>query len=217
MLTALGTIGALDVDALPPAAAGARSPPPLGLLLPPGDEPRAAAGPVRRGPRRAASRPPSTRTGTRRGRWDGGVLELLRAADVFLPNAAEARRIAGIDDVEEAALALARTGAAGRVDGGPTIAVKLGADGALACRAGRTARPRPGDARSTRSTRPAPAIRSTPGSCAPGSTARTCADCLELGAACGALSTRAAGGVDGQPTLAEARGARRLAPHDGRP
>jgi sugar/nucleoside kinase (ribokinase family) len=29
-------------------------------------------------------------------------------------------------------------------------------------------------------------------------------DALELACACGALSTRAAGGVDGQPTLAEA-------------
>ena len=54
------------------------------------------------------------------GRWDGDVLDLLRVADVFLPNAAEARRIAGTDDVEAAALALARTGAAGRSDGGPT-------------------------------------------------------------------------------------------------
>ena len=31
--------------------------------------------------------------------------------------------------------------------------------------------------------------------------------CLELGAACGAISTRAAGGVDAQPTLAEAQAA----------
>ena len=36
-------------------------------------------------------------------RWDGGVLEMLRASDVFFPNAAEARRIARIDDVDEAA------------------------------------------------------------------------------------------------------------------
>jgi sugar/nucleoside kinase (ribokinase family) len=35
----------------------------------------------------------------------------------------------------------------------------------------------------------------------------TLADCLELGAVCGALSTRAVGGVDGQPTLAEAMAA----------
>jgi sugar/nucleoside kinase (ribokinase family) len=30
-------------------------------------------------------------------------------------------------------------------------------------------------------------------------------ECLALGVVCGALSTRQAGGVDGQPTLAEAR------------
>jgi sugar/nucleoside kinase (ribokinase family) len=32
-------------------------------------------------------------------------------------------------------------------------------------------------------------------------------DCLELGVVCGGLSTRATGGVDAQPTLAEARAA----------
>ena len=35
----------------------------------------------------------------------------------------------------------------------------------------------------------------------------TLLDCLELGAVCGALSTRAVGGVDGQPTFAEATAA----------
>ena len=156
-----------------PARVGrAGSPPPLGGVLPPGAG--SASGCRRSSPRPATAgrRRRSTRTGTRPGSWGDDVLDLLRVADVFLPNAAEARRIAGVDDVEAAALALARTGAAGRSDGGPTIAVKLGRR-RRARGAGRTA---PSCAsrrcRSNPSTRRAPAIPSTPGSCAPGSTAR---------------------------------------------
>ena len=48
----------------------------------------------------------------------------LRAADVILPNAAEARALTGREDVAAAARDLAAEGA--------TVAVKLGADGALA-------------------------------------------------------------------------------------
>jgi len=125
---------------------------------------------------------------------------------VFLPNAAEARRIAGVDDVEAAALALARTGAAGRSDGGPTVVVKLGADGALAARADGTvlrvpAMPiDPVDTTGAGDSFDAGFLRAW----LDGAEIR---DCLELGAVCGAMSTRAAGGVDAQPTLAEARAA----------
>ena len=45
------------------------------------------------------------------GEWNGGVEAMLGAADVFFPNAAEARRIAGVEDVEEAARVLAARGA----------------------------------------------------------------------------------------------------------
>ena len=48
--------------------------------------------------------------------WDGGVLELLRNADVFLPNAEEVRRIARNDDAEAAARSLAAI-AGGGTDG----------------------------------------------------------------------------------------------------
>ena len=64
--------------------------------------------------------------------WDGGVLELLRNADVFLPNAAEVRRIARNDDAEAAARSLAAIAGEGRTDGGPIIVVKQGATGAFA-------------------------------------------------------------------------------------
>ena len=139
-------------------------------------------------------------------RWDGGVAKMLRACDVFFPNAVEARRIARLDDVEDAARALARVGGAGRTDGGPVVAVKLGASGALACRA---------DGPLVR----VPAMRvdvaDTTGAgdsfnagflrgWLDGADLETC---LRWGAVTGALSTRLLGGIDGQPTLAEARSA----------
>ena len=131
---------------------------------------------------------------------------MLRAADVFLPNAAEARRIAGVEDVEAAALALARTGAAGRIGRRADVVVKLGADGALAARADGTvlrvpAMPvDPVDTTGAGDSFDAGFLRAW----LDGAELR---DCLELGAVCGALSTRAVGGVDAQPTLAEAQAA----------
>jgi len=137
------------------------------------------------------------------GTWDGGVAAMLAACDVFFPNATEARRVARLDDVEEAARALARIGAEGRIDGGPIVAVKLGADGALACRAeGPLVR--------------VPAMAVDPldttgaGDSFNAGFLRAWLDgadlleCLRWGAACGAISTQRLGGIDGQPTLAEA-------------
>ncbi|MFZ0043230.1 MAG: sugar kinase, partial [Solirubrobacteraceae bacterium] len=60
-------------------------------------------------------------------RWDGGLLDLLPATDVFLPNAEEALRISNRLDAEDAARALAARG--------PLVVVKRGAEGALATRA----------------------------------------------------------------------------------
>ena len=138
------------------------------------------------------------------GTWDGGVAAMLRACDVFFPNATEARRIAGLEDVEAAARALARTGAVSRDDGGPIVAVKLGPEGALACRA---------DGPLVRM----PAMTAEPvdttgaGDSFNGGFLRAWLDgadlraCLRSGAVTGALSTRRLGGIDGQPTLDEAR------------
>ncbi len=58
-------------------------------------------------------------------RWEG-LWNLLRHVDIFLPNEREARRIAGCHDVEEALARLAEVV--------PTVAVKLGAQGAMAQR-----------------------------------------------------------------------------------
>jgi sugar/nucleoside kinase (ribokinase family) len=58
-------------------------------------------------------------------RWDDDLFEVLKFVDVFLPNEREAKRTARTDNLEAAVDALKR-----RV---PVVAVKLGAQGAMAC------------------------------------------------------------------------------------
>jgi sugar/nucleoside kinase (ribokinase family) len=128
--------------------------------------------------------------------------DVLEHVDVFLPNEAEAMRFTDTPTVEEALDALA-----GRV---PTVAVKLGPDGAIARRgveeAGRDAF--------------AVDVVDTTGAgdsfnagfihaYLAGSDLEAC---LDLGNACGALSTRAAGGTTTQPTFEEAQEFIRTAP-----
>lgn len=119
---------------------------------------------------------------------------LLRSVDVFLPNAAEAKALSGAAIVENALEDL------GRIC--DTVAVKLGEEGAIAVRAGRHARA------------PAPAVTlvdtvgagdSFDAGFLYGWLKRwTLEEALALGAACGSLSTRAAGGTAAQPPLDEA-------------
>lgn len=128
------------------------------------------------------------------GEWDAALGDALAATDVFLPNAAEAARIAGADDPEEALAALAA-----RV---PTVVVKLGAEGAIAAQ---------GEERA-RATAPATNPVDTTGagdSFAAGflrarRDGLSLADQLRVAVACGSLSTRALGGVAAQPTWGEA-------------
>jgi len=58
--------------------------------------------------------------------WRGNLAKTLPVTDVFLPNLAEARLISGQEEPQAAARELASHGG--------TVAVKLGPDGALACR-----------------------------------------------------------------------------------
>ena len=129
-------------------------------------------------------------------RWDGGLRELLRDVDVLLPNAVEAMRLGGGDDPSGAAQRLAALG--------PLVAVKLGADGALAARAG-------AEPVSVR----APVVAAVIDAVGAGDSfdagvlaalldGQPVERALALGCACGALSTRAVGGTAAQPTLAEA-------------
>jgi sugar/nucleoside kinase (ribokinase family) len=59
--------------------------------------------------------------------WQGNLAKTLPVTDVFLPNLGEARLISGQDEPVAAARQLASRS-------GGTVAIKLGADGALACR-----------------------------------------------------------------------------------
>jgi sugar/nucleoside kinase (ribokinase family) len=138
--------------------------------------------------------------------WDGGVLDMLRAADIFFPNEAEACRIAGVDDAEEAAVALAASGSVGRTDGGPLVVLKRGAAGALACRAGEPLGRTPAMAVEPIDTTGA-GDSFNAGFLRAWLDGGSVQESLEFAAACGALSTGRVGGVDGQPTLGEARAA----------
>ncbi len=57
-------------------------------------------------------------------RWEGGLRDVLKYVDVFLPNEREARKAAGTEDLEEAISKLAKLV--------PLVVVKIGKKGALA-------------------------------------------------------------------------------------
>ncbi len=59
-------------------------------------------------------------------RWDGNLSEVLRYVDVFFPNDREAKKIAGVDDLDAATEKLAQLV--------PIVVVKMGANGARARR-----------------------------------------------------------------------------------
>jgi len=202
ILTAIGTIGAMDVDAVP-AALLARS-----RHVHSGSYYLQEASRARLPGFFAAARAGGSSTSfdtnwDPSGSWSGGVDAMLRVSDLFFPNATEARAISREADLKQAARALARIGAAGRSDGGPTIVVKRGVDGALACSSDGQLVEVPA--------MPVTAIDTT-GAGDSFDAGFLCAwlegaslgDAMRLGAACGALSTLRSGGVDGQPTRSEA-------------
>jgi len=125
--------------------------------------------------------------------WNGGLADLLTRTDVFLPNATEACMIAGEETAERAVLALARSAG--------LVVAKLGPDGAVAARQSEVIRA------------PAPAANPVDttgagdsfdaGFLASWLNREPLERSLAVGNACGALSTRALGGVDGQPTMDE--------------
>jgi len=128
------------------------------------------------------------------GRWDGGLASVLPALDVLFVNAAEAAAVSGAADPSAAATALGARG--------PLPVIKLGAAGALAhdgCRL-------------VRVSAPAVDVADTVGAGDSFDAGFICgrllgwevSRCLALGAAVGSLSTRAAGGVEAQPSREEA-------------
>jgi sugar/nucleoside kinase (ribokinase family) len=127
-------------------------------------------------------------------RWDGGLRELLPHTDVFLPNATEATRIARVASVDEAAASLSALAG--------LVVVKAGRDGAVAGL----------DGRFVRAAAPSVDAMDTTGA-GDGFDAGFLASwlagddlerALAIANACGALSTRALGGVTAQPTIDEA-------------
>lgn len=137
-------------------------------------------------------------------RWDG-IDPILAEADIFLPNERETALISGIMDPLEAARTLiARAEDAGRSAAAPplTVVVKLGADGALAVRADEALRLPADHVEVVDSTGAGDSFNA--GFLYGFLDGRPLAETLALAVACGTLSTRAIGGVDGQATLAEA-------------
>ncbi|MFV2064106.1 MAG: carbohydrate kinase family protein [Chloroflexota bacterium] len=137
-------------------------------------------------------------------RWEG-IEPMLAAADIFLPNEREAALISGVLDPLDAARALvAKAAAAGRDASAPplTVAVKLGADGALAVRGDEALRLSADDVEVVDSTGAGDAFNA--GFIYGFLDDRPLDQMLALAVACGSISTRAIGGVDGQATLEEA-------------
>lgn len=126
-------------------------------------------------------------------RWDGGLSDLLTHTDVFLPNAAEATRIAAVPDVEAAVVALAQRAA--------LVVAKAGRDGAIAADGGKLVRAGAYDVEPFDTTGAGDAFDA--GFLASRLAADPPERSLAIANACGALSTRAVGGVDAQPTMDE--------------
>jgi sugar/nucleoside kinase (ribokinase family) len=123
-----------------------------------------------------------------------GFDELLSVTDIFLPNKTESLSITKLNDVRSAAKQLAYKT--------KLVAIKLGADGALACQ----------DQLIAHSDSVSVNVVDTVGAgdSFDAGFLYACLNhwdlqrALRLACVCGALSTQRAGGTDGQPTLAEA-------------
>ena len=124
----------------------------------------------------------------------------LTHADILFPNEREAVALAGAETpaAGSAAVAAARTLAAD----GALVVVKRGGGGALAVRGDELCEVAPPEREAVDAVGAGDTFDA--GFLAAWLAGRPLRDALLLACACGALSTRAAGGVDGQPTLAEA-------------
>jgi sugar/nucleoside kinase (ribokinase family) len=126
-------------------------------------------------------------------RWDDGLLDLLPVTDVFLPNAEEAMRITGAASEDEAARALAAAGG--------VVVVKAGGLGAIAASGDELLRAPAATVDAVDATGAGDAFDA--GFLVSRLRGETLERSLAIANACGALSTRALGGVDAQPTTDE--------------
>jgi sugar/nucleoside kinase (ribokinase family) len=128
------------------------------------------------------------------GRWDGGLRETLRETDLFFPNDVELQALTGYPDPKDGLRALA---------GGLTrVVAKLGAGGAMALDGERLVHVPAYPVKTVDTTGAGDSFNA--GFLHRWLQRAPLDDCLRLGAACGALSTRALGGTAAQPTLEEA-------------
>jgi sugar/nucleoside kinase (ribokinase family) len=128
------------------------------------------------------------------GAWDAGLLQLLDKVDVFFPNAMEATRIAHTSDLDAAVRSLAaRAG---------VVAVKNGDRGALASDGAAVHRVEGLLVQAIDTTGAGDSFDA--GFLSAWLGGEPVDRALALANACGSLSTRSMGGVDAQPTMAEA-------------
>jgi sugar/nucleoside kinase (ribokinase family) len=127
-------------------------------------------------------------------RWDGGLRETLRETDLFFPNEVELAALAGTAD-PEAGLR--------RLENGRTrVVAKLGPNGAMALDGARVVHVPAYPVETIDTTGAGDSFNA--GFLHRWLEGAPLVECLRLGAACGALSTRGLGGTAAQPTLAEA-------------
>lgn len=126
--------------------------------------------------------------------WNGGILAALANVDIFLPNETEARQIAHAPDWQHGLARLATQV--------PTVAVKRGGEGAVAQRGEQVVTTLPIPVSVVDATGAGDSFNAgfVYGHLAGWSLERT----LAFAVACGSASTRVAGGIESQPTLAEA-------------
>jgi sugar/nucleoside kinase (ribokinase family) len=126
--------------------------------------------------------------------WDAGLRETLRETDLFFPNEVELSGITGCSDPE--------TGLRALENGRTRVVAKLGALGAMALEAGQLVRVPAYTVEPVDTTGAGDSFNA--GFLYRWLEGAPLVECLRLGAACGALSTRGLGGTAAQPTLAEA-------------
>lgn len=126
--------------------------------------------------------------------WDGGIGAALAHVDIFLPNETEAKAIGRGATWQEGLDHLAAQV--------PTVALKRGGDGAIARRGAEIAEARPLPVTVVDTTGAGDSFNAgfVYGHLAGWSLQRT----IDFAAACGSASTRAAGGIESQPTVEEA-------------
>ncbi len=129
------------------------------------------------------------------GAWDSGLLALLPDVDVFLPNEVEALSLARISVIEDA-IARLRSGGAG------TVVVKTAAHGVVGAQASELMTVPAITTRLIDSTGAGDSFDA--GFIAGFLGGESLRRCLEIGNACGALSTRGVGGTATQATMVEA-------------